>query len=212
MIRYLVLLALAIGLVGCGHVRPKANFSKFGEADPDKEEKVMENYKQVVSDDKHEPKKDIVVLIDTIPEGLDLKEGNIAVQSGYSHQLIGKFTLDPEGQKPPLSFMDYRDDWRKPYCYWQVPLGWVTLTLWTTLIPLAYPCWSDLDNTKGDIISDIKNMTEAAGGDLAIAGFMYPHEKYVWGASGYIIKLDPKLKGKELKTKKQELSTKEKKL
>lgn len=198
-------LALAATFVlGCGAIQPTLNYEGFGQADPERDEQIVTGIRENVPPPVGN---EVVVLVDTLPEGISLDDGAIKVEDGYQHQLLGKFALLPGngGFVSAISFADYKDSWRKGYCYWQAPLGWVTLTLWNFLVPLNYPCWGDASMTKKDAVAEAKQVAKAAGGDLVIMTYagtgMTGDANYVYGAVGFIVKVDPRMKEGDIKTK-----------
>ena len=200
--------SLAVILASCGHLRSTPRYTSYGEADPDKDDQIVERYFDLKGTNKK-----IKVLIDTIPEGIVINGGNIINESGYDHKLLGQIYLsNSRSGDIPLGFShQYRTGWRNPYCKAQVPLIWVTAMIWAIIVPLNYPCRVGA-STKAEILEDVKVITAAAGGDMAIVSYINWGQKDVFGAIGYIIKMDPKFQGKQIKTKKQDLSPTEKKL
>lgn len=199
-------------LLGCGAIQPTLNYEGFGAADPERDQAMVQKLRET------EPPpvgSEVVVLVDTIPEGINLDDGAIKVEDGYQHQLLGKFALLPGagGFVSAISFPDYKDSWRKGYCYWQAPLGWVTLTLWTFLVPLNYPCWGDASMEKKDAVAEAKQVAKAAGGDLVIMTYagagLGGDANYVYGAVGFILKVDPRMKQGDIKTKPADGPTKD---
>src|SRR5262249_52715369 len=113
----LLVAACACLSLHCASIRPRAVYTGFGKADPDRDEQVSNGYRehlaQVAPDD-------VVVLVDTIPEGLEITGTNIMVKEGYQHQLVGKFELAQNfgmSMTGLMWFTDYESSWRKPYCY-----------------------------------------------------------------------------------------------
>jgi hypothetical protein len=190
-------LLLSIGSLGCGAIRPHVVYTSFGQADPEKDESVVKAYEkgsEKTSDD------DVVVLVDTIPEGIEIGLGTITIKDGYRHQLVGKFGVNPGFGGGPLAlywFADYETGWRKGYCYPQVVLNWLTLSLWMA-VPLSYVCNGDASLTKAAVIRQTKALARSAGGNLVIMGWsgagIDSNPNVVWGASGFILRADPKFK------------------
>jgi hypothetical protein len=199
----MVSLALLLNLasIGCGSIRPHVVYTSFGPADPEKDEAVVKGFEQQshrTGDD------DVVVLVDTIPEGVEIGLGTITIKDGYHHQLIGKFGVNPGFGGGPLSlywFADYETGWRKAYCYPQVVLNWLTLSLWM-VVPLSYVCDGDASLTKAAVIRHMKALARSAGGDLVLMGWtgagLESDPNVVWGAGGFILRADPRLKSGKL--------------
>lgn len=196
----LLLATVALGLAsGCGAIRPVVSYSAFGDADPEGDDAVVagaENGEDV-------PKGDVRVLVDQIPEGLELSDGKITVLDGYDHQLVGKFKAVPQltqhGFLALFSFADYEAGWRKGYCYPQTVLNYLTLTMWSYLVPLAYPCWGDARTDKASVVRYARRVAKAAGGNLVIMSYVEIRD-FVAGL-GYILVADPRMLSGELETK-----------
>lgn len=199
--------------VGCAGLRPKGNFTAMGEANPEKDEEVMKAYKttgdQVIGTDA------VTVFMDTIPEGITFSDGKVGVEAGYNHEVLGKFDMTADGGHimfmSLMGFPDYRSSGMKTFCYPQTVLNYLTLTMWMWFSPTAWPCYAKIGGSRTEMLGDIRNLVHNAGGDLAIAGYVTGYDGKVWGASGYVIKMDPKLKGKKLKTNNATLSIKKEK-
>ena len=119
------------------------------------------------------------VLVETLPEGMALKDGLI-VYDHAQYELLGKVSAtykDPGAVNYGLWFYSYKEDerWRKGLCAWQVPLSWVTLTMWSYLSPSYYPCRvvpGSEEERRADIVETMQRATKALGGNLVIvAGF-----------------------------------------
>lgn len=121
---------------------------------------------------------DVKVLVQTLPEGMRAARGRIT----YDHDryvLLGKVnatynsaTLANVG----LWFYDYshKESWKRGYCAWQVPLSWVTGTVWSFL-PFYYPCrvsFGEESDRRDAIVEVLQRATKALGGNLVIvSGF-----------------------------------------
>lgn len=207
--------ANALALCHCAGIRPSLNYSGFGEADPEKDERVIAKHREAtLAPSRSAAAIDgVVVLIDTVPQGIEVEDGKIQVAEGYAHRLVGKFVLSPGsgwGFTALFHFSDYENSWRKPYCYPQVVLNFATLAMWGSLVPLSYPCWGDPSMTKQDVVREAKALAGAADGDLVILGYIgagYQGDpNQVIGAAGYVLRADPRMKGGDLATEPRELS------
>ena len=198
-------LVACLALSACGAVRPKVDYEAFGHADPDKDDAIVDRYN-------HRPAEttppEVMVLVDTIPEGIDVKDGKVSIKEGYEHELLGKFVLvrgSGGGVFALYSFSDYETGWRKGYCYPQVVLNYATLTMWSLFVPTSYPCWGDNGLTKKEAVSEAKHVAAAAGGDLVVLGYggagITGDRNDVLGAAGFIFKKDPRLGKGGLKTR-----------
>ena len=192
---------------GCAAVRPKVDYEAFGHADPDSDDAVVERYNSRPPPASSKPP-EVMVLVDTIPEGIDVKDGKVTVKNGYDHELLGKFMLvrgNGGGITALYMFSDYEASWQKGYCYPQVVLNYATLTLWSLLAPTAYPCWGDNHLTKKDAVLEAKHVAAAAGGDLVVLGYggagFTGDRNDVVGAAGFIFRKDPRLGKGSMKTR-----------
>ncbi len=52
---------------------------------------------------------------------------------------IADFHFEPAGATT-LWFAEYASSAQKAYCWWQVPLTWLTLGLWQVVVPSSWPC------------------------------------------------------------------------
>jgi hypothetical protein len=201
-----------LSLGACAAVKPNVDYEAFGHADPDSDDAVVERYKSRPANAAKPP--EVMVLVDTIPEGIDVKDGKVTVKDGYDHELLGKFVLvrgSGGGISALYTFSDYEAGWHKGYCYPQVVLNYATLTLWSLLVPTAYPCWGDNHLTKKEAVAEAKHVAAAAGGDLVVFGYggagFTGNRNDVVGAAGFIFRKDPRLGGKGgLKTRPMEKS------
>ena len=123
-ILFTIVMALAV-VCGSGCATTyltEGTVSHFGDADPEKDKETLERYLDKVSDQKlaKSIKTEIRVLVDTIPEGLNYHDGNLSVEKGYDHKIIGKFSLGEAGGSPTLinlivphgrAFPNYRQTW-----------------------------------------------------------------------------------------------------
>jgi hypothetical protein len=146
----------------------------------------------------------VIVLLDTIPEGIGVHEGVIRVEDGYQHQILGKVAVTPNNHVSLIAlfgFPDYESSWRKPFCYPQTILTYATLTLWALVVPTAYPCYGAPGISEEVVEKKLRNAAVAAGGDMVIATVMrMGNSDKLFGASGLIVKMDPRMRGGALKT------------
>lgn len=195
-----------LALTGCSSLEQIPDFSQFGAADPTAEAKVLDNYN--LEKKKRPSSQDVMVLIDTVPEGIDVNDNQISTASGYNHKVIGRFTLAPDYKNDFMNslgrFPDYESNGIKWLCYPQVPLYYVTFSLWS-IVPLSYPCYGSIKSSKETILDKAKIMTASAGGDLAVVSYLKGDGAETVGALGYVIKLDPRSNKQNLKTKKATL-------
>ncbi len=104
-------------------------------------------------------------------------DGHTLIYDEKKWELLGHVYSDYNQDSPLFWFYDYLEEesWRKPYCYWQVPINWVTLGIWA-FTPFYYPCIirekkDDVqaeNNRKIRITNSLKKITKVAGGDTVI--------------------------------------------
>lgn len=195
-------------LNACATIKTMPDISLYGEADPEKESQVINKYEERGKIPKQEKVK---VLVDTVPEGVSVSDGQISAQSGYAHEIIGRFSFRPDFKRKSSKAMDgfsnYKSAWRKAVCYPQVALRYATLGMWTYLSPTAYLCHGSMKQGKNEMIDESKKITKAAGGNVTTISYIKDNDNNVVGAVGYAIKLDPKFKD-NFKTKKATLTEK----
>lgn len=187
--RTLTALLLATTLtMGCATVHRKATYSATGAADLNADLKLLEEYK--ASRDEPLPKEaeQIPIFIDTMPEGITLKDNVVSVEEGYAHRILGKFTLEPHGG----IFPPYKTSWRKPYCYPQNVLFLATLFIWG-LVPTYYPCYATEALRKEEILDAAKHLAYEAGGDMVLASYgPMSSQTHATTLVGFIVKSDPR--------------------
>jgi hypothetical protein len=200
--RFGLLITLLLALsAGCATVRPPAEYLATGQADPEKEQEVREKFAET---NPEEPAKDVDVFVDTIPEGFGYADGVLSVQEGYQHQVLGKFELPGGGSIMdyyPWGFTDYKEGWRKGLCYWQVPLGYATLFVWTFVFPASYPCMATGVMTKVELLRYIRQLAKSAGGDTVIFSYTSAHNDKATGAVGFVIRKDPRFTDQKMESK-----------
>jgi hypothetical protein len=189
------LLGSALSLSGCAEVRPNVSFTAVGDADPEGEHAVIERARG----DAEPPRGAVRVLVDALPEGLQVLAGKVEVLPGFEHRVIGKFEVLTSFYSGPFAlfaFADYSTPWRRAYCYPQTVLNYATLFLWAFVVPLAIPCWGAPGMSKATAVAHARALAAAAGGDLVLLGYLGlnvsedPDE--VNGATGFILKADPR--------------------
>ncbi len=122
---------------------------------------------------------DVRVFLDSLPEGVQLHDGKIAVDPAR-YEVLGEVSAAPKGSgfaRMNVWFYDYPEDesWRKGLCYWQTPLVWVTLGIYLFVSPINYPCWvvdgssaSAIEDRKHRIIETLRTGTKALGGNMLV--------------------------------------------
>jgi hypothetical protein len=121
------------------------------------------------------------VAEDKLPEGLAFREGELVVTDPTRYEIVARVSTQYEMSPAIMASMSigfYRYDssegWKNPYCNVQVPLGWLTLSMWT-MVPLHYPCmvaeWDSpaaADRRRARILETLVRGTAAAGGNLLV--------------------------------------------
>lgn len=122
----------------------------------------------------------IVVSMGQLPRGVELKDGAISVAPDADVELVAKISAQmnfPGMLGGNEWFYDYDESqaWRKGFCYWQVPLSWITVGMWAYLSPLSHPCKvyegssiSAVDGRKERMIDMMKRATKVVGGDFLV--------------------------------------------
>jgi hypothetical protein len=119
--------------------------------------------------------KEVKVLVGTIPEGMDLDHETLRVDPA-KYELLGRVEANlnnPLAANMGLWVYDYARDerWRLGYCAWQVPLSWMTLTLWAWLSPTHYPCKATMGDDEArtaNIVETLRRAGKALGADLVV--------------------------------------------
>ena len=121
---------------------------------------------------------DVRVVIGQLPEGVRIDHEEI-VADPARYALVGRVSADirPYGWTwLGWWFYDYPEgeSWRNVYCGVQVPLTWLTLSIWT-FVPFHYPCAvnegaspSAVGDRRSRVIRTMQKATKAAGGDLLV--------------------------------------------
>ncbi len=121
----------------------------------------------------------VKVLVETLPEGMIVKD-NMIVVDPERYEMLGKVSADYKDASlvnMGFWFYDYKENesWRTSFCAWQVPLSWVTLTMWSWLSPTYYPCRvgaGSEEERRADIVQALQKATKALGGNLVVvSGF-----------------------------------------
>ena len=164
---------LALSTTACGSVAFKPSVQSVGEY------KNTSKVADVAEDMPEHSADNVKVLIETLPEGMAVQDGSIAFDHDR-YEMLGKVSAaykDPSGVNMGLWFYGYKESekWRTGLCSWQVPLSWVTITMWSWLSPTYYPCRvtaGDEEARRADIVETLQRATKALGGNLVVvAGF-----------------------------------------
>ena len=187
----LSLVLLALCCIGCARLVPTVEYRKIGKVDPAQEARTTEEILDSMRLHETTPEQ-VGVVLDLMPPGLHEQGNTLVVEPGYQHEVVGRVTV--KGRKGTFfflaRFLEYRDLWRKALCYWQVPLEWVSLGLWS-LVPLSYPCHaSGSPLTREEAIEDLRNAALPTGADLAIVLTPRGRGDDVKEMSAWLIRLD----------------------
>jgi hypothetical protein len=119
----------------------------------------------------------VKVFFDDLPDGMTSQNGRL-VWDEARYEVVGRVGVTPQSagfSNVAWGFYDYAPDqsWRKGYCWWQVPLGWLTIGIWA-ITPFYAPCWvlpeSDPAVRKERIVQSIRRAGFALGADLVVMG------------------------------------------
>jgi hypothetical protein len=115
------------------------------------------------------------LLIGKLPDGVTMDRDVMKVDEA-KYEVLGRVNADlnnPLAANLGMWVYDYApgERWRVGYCAWQVPLSWLTFSLWAWISPLHYPCkalmGSDEERTA-QIVETLKRAGKALGADLVI--------------------------------------------
>lgn len=197
MIKRCLLVAAVVSSTACATVHARPSFSAFGEADPEIDAQVLNAFVAARDEPLDEDEAAIKVLIDTLPDGVELNDGVLRVKEGYPYELLGRFRLDPAAGNT-LFFADYTSSARKGFCWPQVVLSWVTLGIWAIIVPTSYPCWGSSETSRRELIAEVKRFAHTAGGNLVIASYVQgTSPNTAFGAYGFILHVLDRVPGSD---------------
>ncbi len=165
--------ALGMASTGCASLAFKPGIQSTGEY---KNTSALSRMAEDVSRTESDAVK---VMVGQLPDGMGVKEGALRYDE-ERYELLGKVTAhykDPSLANIGLWFYGYKEGerWRTGLCAWQVPLSWVTFTMWSWLSPTYYPCrvsGGDPEDRRDEIVSTLKRAGKAVGADLVVvSGF-----------------------------------------
>ncbi|MFO0725451.1 MAG: hypothetical protein U1E65_16830 [Myxococcota bacterium] len=187
---YASLVLLMSGLpMGCmtAHAAPKIHFDGNWAEDPAKDRQMREMLSKAETRVlKAEDTEGVDVFIGKIPSGLKLEQGILSADEGSGLQILGKAVFEAS-TGTQFGFPDYEQGWRKGMCYWQAPLTWVTLAIWS-IIPLNYPCGVDNMRSKEDVLRATKGLVKELGGDFFVGEYTYATQDEAAGVVGFVVK------------------------
>lgn len=190
------MVALASLQVGCAALHPRAqlkgvNFQPFAELnDADKARETFRSKLEASlaplekSSELARLSPEVMVIERSLPPGVTLKDGVIATTPESGLRVLGE--LDVYGQTAnPFGFPDYESVGRKVLCYPQAPLSWVTLGIWSLVVPINWPCWGKgIERAEG--VGLLRAAAAAAGADVII--LTTPLGPGFGGARAFILK------------------------
>ncbi len=184
---------LSSALSGCTGTRARGIYFHTGEANPKLEKSINDGFKEA-SKARTPVDPDAKVLIDMVPEGMSFSNDVLSVDEGYAHEIKGKFKLLPLGTGSVC----------------QVRMV-IEYTLVIGLIDPSYYVMCTANTTHEGLIDEAKRMASEAGGDLVIGSYLVsnPQKSIAYGLSGWIIQMDPKLKGKPLDLRPTDMKSKD---
>ncbi len=130
-------LCAAVWLSGCATLAPSAHRQEL------RVEWAANGASNFVETDKHwrEALQETLALLS--PEGMAKEAAQrVVIQptpAPPGAEKIADFHFEPAGATT-LWFAEYASNARKAYCWWQVPLTWLTLGLWQVVVPISWPC------------------------------------------------------------------------
>lgn len=169
MLRVSLLGLLGLQLVGCAHQSFKATFVPNGDASN------LRHFTELNERAANLPVgegKDVRVLLDRLPEGMTVKEGELT----YDHDrytVVAQLRIEPGPNYIGIWFADYdeHERWKNVYCNAQVPLNWVTLYMWVVL-PFYWPCFQgslDENERLEHMVARLQSAATLVGGNLVVA-------------------------------------------
>jgi hypothetical protein len=161
--------SFAVASLGCARATFTPNVKSIGEY---KNMAASAVAAEKVAD---EEAKDVRVLVGSIPPGMTYEHEVLSVDPDQ-YEVLGKVEAklnNPTAANLGLWVYDYAPDerWRVGFCAWQVPLSWVTFSLWSWLSPTHYPCKAvvgDEESRTATIVQTLKRAGKAIGADLVV--------------------------------------------
>jgi hypothetical protein len=165
----------SLSLVGCASVSFRPKVESVGEY------KNTKALSEAADNMKNADAEDVKVFIHRLPEGMKTDNAGTLSFDEAVYEPLGK--VHAEVHNPTMAnmgwwFYSYKEGekWRTGLCAWQVPLGWVTFSLWSWLSPTYYPCHvgaSD-DDLRDEMIATLRRATKAAGGNVLVVSSFGP--------------------------------------
>jgi hypothetical protein len=180
-----VFLSAVLLSTGCAALKPRpTQFTSFGEADPVRDRSVLDRVDAL--DETREQRPEVKVLVDTLPDGIELSDNTLKLVDGAPYELVGKFVL---GNRLDF-FPDYKDGWRKGLCYPQLPLVVISIFTWA-VVPTYWPCIPSYGMTRAEAIDTAKTLAWSAGANLVLLTYRGADAgEQIGGGQGFLIKTD----------------------
>ncbi|MDP3499049.1 MAG: hypothetical protein Q8S33_01900 [Myxococcales bacterium] len=189
---------------GCATLMPRAyvhqiNYEPYGEA-VDARAKAQEFKKTLAStlepvelEEAAGLAKSVRILERSLPPGVSLEKGLITTTPESHLQVLGtaSFSFTTSNFLPILSllwFRDYSSAGRKALCYPQVPLNWVTLGIWGSLIPTSIPCAVGMGFPIDEAYGVIRAAAVAAGATMVLIAGRQADDDKLYAVQAFFLK------------------------
>jgi hypothetical protein len=158
---FVLLSALALGASGCAATVFKPRVEAVGEY------RNTEPISDRATDMEDDSASDVKVLVGQLLPGMTYKDGLLSVDQEM-YEVLGKVSAEPSHR----FFYPYKETWRRPVCWPQIPLVYATLFVWT-VVPTSWGCFvhdGSPDERKESIVGAMRRATKALGGNLVLVG------------------------------------------
>ena len=152
--------ALALGSFGCAATVYKPHIEAVGEY---KNTEAISDKAVDLQDDASEVK----VVVGQLLPGMTYKDGLFSVDP-EKYEVLGKVSSEPSSR----FFYPYKESWRRPVCWPQIPLVYATLFVWA-LMPTVWGCFvgsGSPDERKDGMVTAMRRATKVLGGNLLLVG------------------------------------------
>ncbi len=156
-----LLLPLALASQGCAATVFTPRVESVGEYK--NTQAVSDKAADIEDDDAPEVK----VVVGQLLPGMTYKDGVFSVDP-ESYEVLGKVSAEPSKRV----FYPFKEKWRRPVCWPQVPLVYATLFVWLA-VPTTWGCFvhpGSPDERKDDIVATMRRATKVLGGNLVLIG------------------------------------------
>ncbi len=137
--------------------------------------------------------KPVRILERSLPPGVSFENGLITTTPESHLQVLGtaSFSFTTSNFVPMLAlfwFRDYSSVGRKVLCYPQVPLNWVTLGIWGSLIPTSIPCAVGMGLPIDEAYGVIRASAVAAGATLVLITGRQADDDKLYAVQAFFLK------------------------